>query len=184
MLPDLDNAKHINELSPEDEFRRQGEEMTVEFDKIVNTYRSPSFPNPHIRQLMHNCWRLVGGKVTPVAICADTLPGIHFYCEVKWPAKKAAIILPRNWLDMLKADPIYQAAGVIYNASKAQDFYNDAFLAMDERAACYEVEFLREIMKLFPQYKLGEYHKNILNKFPLGLGSIPKGLDYEPKKIP
>jgi len=150
--------------------------ITKSFDTLVDFHRT-IFPNKRINALMTLFWRLVGNKVTPVALSDAHLFGLHFYCEVHGDTRAAAVIVPYQWIELIKKNPILQCGGLVFIASQAQDYYNDKFGKndMQRRAMGNEAEFLKTALQIEPSYKLNDYQRQVLETV------VPHELQYDPK---
>lgn len=163
----------------------QLKEIVKTFDTAVDTLRD-TFPNPSINQFANLLWRIIGNKVVPLA-AMDTIESVSFMCEVKNSKLFVAILVPLNWVQLFKADPFHQMGGMIFNGSKAIDWYTGILIAEAnektynekalERGLAWEAEFLNSVKNIKPDYKFSDYQNHVLEKYPKGIASA-KGLVY------
>ena len=174
-------AKHIdslkNESGEEDPFYKSNKLMEQEFSDLVDVMRQHKWlPLPRINTLMSLFWRLVGNKISPVAM-TTAVPTVSFWCEIRQGRSIALILVPQNWHDMLVADPHYQMGALAFAASQSKDYWNHKFRPgtsqeVKHRAWSYEAELLHYFSKTVPHFKPNEYQQKIMSEYPAGIDSV------------
>jgi hypothetical protein len=187
----LGNAIHVDDIPKTDttpkaaEMRRRGMATGELFTQVVHSLRSDSRISLKVRDMAALLWDLVEHRVTPVVL--TEMPSLYFVTQGSIAGASAGTILvPWNWIEMVRTDPQMQAGGAVNMGSQCRDFYNDKidFLNMNEkkeRAYCFEVEFLLTIQHDDPDWKPNDYQSKIMRDFPRGLDSLRPGLWYESK---
>jgi len=184
---------HLNDFDHKDPLWLQGKLLEVTFTELVDRLRNPqTFPNPRINGLMSIFWRLVGNHIVPSSVM-PSIPTMSFWCEVKnGTDMMATIICPADWPQRLQKEPHMQMGAMVYNASKAQDYWNLRIPGLNEdqkdnhfRAMAWESELYRQFLKDDPGFTPNEYQQTVLEKFPNGLDSEDaKVLVYESRPFP
>jgi hypothetical protein len=182
--------RHIDSLPRHDPLFSSAKAMESVFTALVDRLRSPSVCHcPPINDLMSLFWRLVGNRICPASISSVT--SISFWCEVKDSNYFATVMCPQNWLQMLKEDKTMQLGGMVFQASRAKDYWNRIFPGRDcpaqdsfDRACSYEAEFLNYLLAEDQDFSPNVYQQQVLEKFPKGLSSARPGLHYEGRSFP
>jgi hypothetical protein len=173
-LPDTDPRKA--------KFAQIGEAFT----SAVAFLRSPEFPSPAMNALMTLVWDIVGHKVVPVGV-GPNVQTLSFAMAERVHIPSAMILVPHEWLDQIKADPVLQMGAVAFVGSQTVDFYNGKtthadFGDMVKRARAYEAEYLSTIKSAAPDQRFNDYQEAVLNEFPQGLSSFGiRSLLYTPR---
>lgn len=177
----------INDLSPTDLLAVAGKKIERVFDQMVDFLRSPEkVQNKSVNELVALLWRLVGNKIVPAAVGNLTVKdSMSFWCEGKNDRTIATIIVPTTWIDKIKSDSHMQMGAMVYNASKAKDYWNLKLYRNQaeaqeghKRAMAYESELLN-FFKKDPFWLPNEYQKQVLEFFPSGISSpAAAGLIY------
>lgn len=169
----IENLGNVKDRPLGDPWRRVGEDVTITFDRIVTSFMG-SFPHPKITELMSLFFNLVGNKITPAAVIGAKGTSIYFYFEIQPGLRAAAVVVPANWLELVRENPRFQCGAMIYTASKAQDYYNDQLGRdlMQQRGMAYEAEYLKVVQTEAPSYQMNEYQQKVLAAFPEGLSSL------------
>jgi hypothetical protein len=183
---------NIDSLDHKDPRFQNGIMISEAFTKCVDELRN--WPHQPVAELMSLFWKLVGNRICPASIQPD-VSTLSFWCEIPGgadPDKRArqmiaTIICPSNWCDMLRADRYMQLGALVFQASKAKDYWNLKIPgitcteeAFQERAYSYEAEFLNTISVFSPN----SYQKQVLTKYPQGLRSVRRGLHYTSRPFP
>ena len=139
-----------------------------------------AIPNEKINHLANMIWSVFHHKY--VSLCLGTqVATVTFAMLQRSPLEKNALVMiPNNWLSMIKEDPIMQLGAVLCCGSQSVDYYNDRFVidtsnTIKQRANAYEAEFLKTIILTANQYQ-----KAIIEKYPNGYD--PK-YDYQHKPV-
>jgi hypothetical protein len=134
-------------------------------------------------------WELVGNRICPTAI--SFVPTLSFWAEARDGELIAFILCPQNWVQMVKADPIMQLGGLVFNASKAKDYWNQKVPGLTdtdedsmERCWSYEAEYLNYVSALKPSFAPNDYQKKVMDKYPNGLRSARPGVHYHSRPFP
>jgi len=146
---------------------------------IGNPDETPSKP---LNDLAELTWQLIGKNIVPVAF--GGVPTITMCIEIRRQQKAAAMIFPQDIQSRMKKEGLVFLGGMVYNASKARDYYNNQVFdikAFECRAMAYEAEFLRILKK--QEIPFNDYQEEVLKKFPNGLNSLPAEYSYEGKKF-
>ena len=168
-------CKNIDELSADHPLLKSGKLAGNTFTLLVDFLRSPTNKNQSVRSLMGLFWDLVGNRITPTAI-TNGVPTLSFYAERMDGRFNGFVLCPENWCQMIKEDFSMHLGALVFNASKARDYWNLKLVGMcptsDKdnkatfiRAYSYEAELLLGL----PDLKPNEYQKKVLNDFPFGL---------------
>ena len=92
------------------------------------------------------------------------------------------ILVPMTFPDLCKKDSTMQLGALVFNASKARDFYHNKladFRATQSRAYAYEAEYLLTAQKLWAQhFDPNKYQKKVMTEYPEGLVSLPNEYRY------
>lgn len=161
--------------------------METEFSELVDVMRNPEhLPLPSINALMTLFWRLVGNKISPVAM-TDAVPTLSFWAEIRGGRTLAFILCPIKWYEMLREDPHYQMGALVFAASQSKDYWNHQMLphtrkAVKDRAWSSEAELLLYFARTSPKFKPNEYQQKIMQEYPLGIKSCSDhyiGRDYD-----
>ena len=178
---------HINELPADNPLLKNGLLVSETFTRMVDMLRNPTTcRNDHINKLMSLFWDLVGNRITPTAV--TTVPTLSFWCEIKKGRMFACILVPINWCEMVKADHAMQLGALVFNASKAKDYWNlkvpglsDAEQNLKARAYSYEAELLLGVPNLSPN----DYQTKVLEKYYDGVATKHiAGVHYESREFP
>lgn len=165
---------HIDKLPDDDPKKRVGQLIGETVTSGVDFLRSV-FPNEAVQKLMKLVWDIIGHKITPIAL-GPQVPSISLAVFGSPALPQAAIFLPHNWLDDVKADPVLQMGALVFVGSQALDFYNQKVGRAPaqgpesvRRARAYEAEYLLTVKKMGPQTKFNDYQKKVLDDFPEGI---------------
>lgn len=178
---------HADQLPADDPDRKKGMEISNLFSSMVDFLRNfESIPNKKINALASLFWDLVGNNICPVAV--TNVPTLSFWGEYQSSESLAMILLPENFLQMVKEDDVMQLGAILSAASKAKDYWNRKFVGYNEttansdaRAYTYETEMF---LLCPPTWKPNSYQQKIIERFPFGLRSAPAGLHYESRPYP
>lgn len=175
-------AQHVEELAPDDAFRRQGEIIGQCVTSIVG-YLSNYYPNPRVRRLMGWVWNLIGSRTTPTAMSGVVnTPTVIVIGGMSVDEQRAAILLPPGWPARIIEDPVMAMGAMVFCGSQVVDFYNDKAAEgseqMHERARAYEAEFLRSYTKIDPSWQPNAYQQRVL-----ALPDDPS-MFYESREVP
>ena len=129
------------------------------------------FPNDKIKEVASLLWDLVGQQIVPTVGINQSLDGLVFALDSEGGRESAMVVIPENWVELVKQNPIKQLGGIVFCASRAKDVFNKNKLdeAVINRAKSYEAEFLLQIKSISPDYQLDKYQNSILDAFPEGL---------------
>jgi len=182
-----DGPPRVEDLDPEDELRLAGEAIVPIFDAgVAYLMDNKTFPNPEINQLMLLFARLVSNEVTPTGV-TDAVPTLGFFCEKLRLDEKALVLIPIDFVEQFRENPIRQLGALVYIASQARDFYNGRYYdrrQMKHRAYAFEAEFVLTMQLIDPEFVPDEYQRQIIGHLPLGLRSLPPALSYESMPYP
>lgn len=171
-LADADPRKHV--------LRRMGDKFTA----AVHFLRS-EFPNESIRRLMATVWDLVGHRIVPLSHGpTHGVWSLSFCAYVRGGRHHAVLMVPDNWLEQMKKDPVYETGAIVFVGSQAVDFYNDRVSDghVEDRSRGFEAEYLLTVKKLSPSYKLNDYQVSVLEQCPKGIATPSlASVFYEPK---
>jgi hypothetical protein len=178
-----DKIPKVEDLPSQDSLRRRSELITVMFDAGVDTLRNKdTFPNREVNDLMILFWQLVGNKVTPAAVMTG-LESMSFWGEIKGVESIAFVLVSERFPELCVEDASMQLGALVFNASKARDYYNGKLANFEEvqkRALAYEAEYLLTLRGHWPKsFTPNEYQSQILATYPNGLASLPRELLYQ-----
>jgi hypothetical protein len=151
--------------------------MQEEFSDLVDVMRKDKWlPLPSINTLMTLFWRVVGNKVTPVAMTPN-VPSLSFWCEIRGGRSIAVIMMPKNWHDMLVQNAHMQMGAMVFAASQAKDYWNHKFgissrQEIHDRAWSSEAELLHYFARTAPDFKANDYQQKLMEKYPKGIASV------------
>lgn len=162
---------------------------TVEtFDGLVDFLRDPErFPNRRINETVTLMWRLIGNKDIPVVLDKWGFPSLSFAVVGNKANKMPLFIMPVDFIDQVREDPVMQLGIVTYMSSQARDYYAEAIRhgasdVVNRRARAFEAEALLTLEKMSSEEGMdlywNELQQSILSEFPYGLASLPSDLDY------
>lgn len=187
ILDKICDMQNLWNVPPADPRWKNGKLTEETFTAMVDRLRRCSCPP--IKDLTGLLWKIVGERIAPAAIM-EGVPSMSFWCEVKKGEMFATIICPMNWCEMLKNDPHMQMGAIVFNASKAKDYWNQKVVGLDDteesstgRAWAYESEFLLHCQS-DPSFSPNPYQRHVLGKFPKGVSSAPSGLLYPGRAFP
>lgn len=190
-----DGLCHIEKVSHDDPLYVSGKMIETTFTELVDRLRNPQIVKcPPINDLMTLLWRLVGNNICPASIM-PVIPSLSFWGEIRGSGGVetwfATIICPGKWMEMLKEDIYMQLGAMVFNASKARDYWNRKLPGYNatekdilERSYTYETEFLNYLKREDPAFTPNKYQSQVLEKFPQGLASARPGLHYEGRPFP
>ncbi len=105
-LADADPRKHV--------LRRMGDKFTA----AVHFLRS-EFPNESIRRLMATVWDLVGHRIVPLSHGPPLgVMSLSFCAYVRGGRQHAILMVPDNWLEQMKKDPVYETGAIVFVGSR------------------------------------------------------------------
>jgi len=182
---------HLDNFPRTDPIWQSGKLLESTFTELVDSLRNPdSMKNPAINELARLLWRLVGNRIVPSSVMPG-IPTMSFWCEIKKGEMFATIICPLDWPQRLKDDPYMQMGAMVFNASRARDYWNHRIIDITDtkeeqydRAMAFEAELLCYFQQHTTDFVPNEYQKQVLEKFPAGLASAPPGLVYESRPFP
>jgi hypothetical protein len=165
-------------LPPTDDMFFRGKEASEIITSMVQTLCHEQFiPSPRLNDLGDLLWGLIGNKMVPTAL--GDVPMICFAAQ-----RDAAIIMvPVDFVERVKTNPVYNFGGLVFTGSQARDYYNRRLKPPEDvlkRAYAFEAEMMlacRKIGTLQPN----EYQQKVLNDYPKGLDSLDPALWYESK---
>jgi hypothetical protein len=174
----------VEETTPDMARMRQQCLLTGELvTRMVDCVRKdPRFPK-RIGALGVLLWDLIGHRITPVAL--TVVPTISFVAEgTPGVVPNGTILIPWEWAKYVRKEPYMGFGGLICIGSQARDFYNKNFNFFDrrpvmQRAWAFEAEFLNSVKADDPEFVPNDYQKQVLDKYPEGLDSLPEGVWYE-----
>lgn len=173
--------------------RELAEQTTNTFDSLVDFLRDKDrFPNPKINQLVTLLWRLVGNRHIPVTLdLGGRIPSLSFVVQGNLVEQAPFFILPQSFTGLVHANPAMQLGAVAFAASQARDYWTGKLIEEKrlgreddclKRAYAFEAEVLLTLQKLAQDdgdtLKFNAYQTEVLNRFPLGLGSLDLTLRY------
>lgn len=158
------------------------------FDALVDFLRKPeTFPNKDINEIATLMWRLIGNKEVPAVLDQWGLPSLAFTVLKKDAQELPMLIMPVNFIDQVKEDPVFQLGIIAYMSSQTRDFYTgrikgDNSEEINIRARAFEAEALLTLRKMAEKEGItlhfNDLQRKILEKFPEGLNSLPAGSNY------
>jgi hypothetical protein len=158
------------------------------FTHYVDLMRRSKFLGQRVTDLGKLIWYLVGNRVIPSTIGPTPSGTIGFCGEGRHEPGRgiegrfACIMVPEDWLEQIKKDPIMQFGGVVCTGSQARDYFNNRIDAGTlHRGYAFEAESLFGIQKVESDWKPNKYQCQIMEKYPLGTRSLPPGDWYECK---
>lgn len=184
-MPNLERFIKERQGIPETEDLSQ---FVRSFDTLVDFLRRPeTFPNKHINESATLIWRLIGNKEIPVVLDQWGFPNISFAVFKKGDRECPMLILPKDFPNQVKEDPVFQLGIIAYMSSQARDFYVGRIKGnnseeINVRARAFEAEALLTLSKMAEKEGITLHFNNlqeaILEKFPEGLNSLPAGSNY------
>lgn len=177
VFKDIKNLAKMEENEGEDNAEVKKLKLTEsEFSDLVDVLRQNKYTQlPSINALLELFWRLVGNKISPLAM--TNVKSMSLWAECRGNNDSVAFVLiPFNWHDMLVADPFMQMGAMAYTASKAKDYWNYKFVpgseqVIEDRARSYEAELLHFFSKNAPKFVANDYQKEIMKHYPDGMMS-------------
>lgn len=172
------------------EFQKDAAQIQSTFTALVAALTQPQtvYSQP-INDLMKLAWELVGRKIVPCAVGETPTNTMAFMVGIP-PDKEefeAMIICPPTWHKQVEENVVFCAGGLVYNASKACDFYNGKYLKnmlIDEdankRAMAFEAEFYHNYPN---EFEPDAYQKTVMETYPRGVEDIYELL-YKRKPLP
>ena len=127
------------------------------------------------------------------AVMMSELPTPSFMFEKKGDREFALIMLPTDFAQRCQDDPYMQFGAVVFLASQARDAYNGRIPPEEEtarkkvagkvhkRAHAYEADYLLTAQENCDDFTPNDYQKELLRRFPVGLGSLDPELKYTSK---
>lgn len=190
-IAEQQSLPQTKDLSIEDFLRL----TTMAFDTGVDFLRDANkFRNRQINDLVTLLWRLVGNKVTPIVLDQWGVPSLSFLAiENGAKGMTPLIIIPTNYLDQVRQDPINQLGGITFMASQCRDFISGVLNkhnsdSVNKRSMGYEAETLLTVQTMAKAEKVpfvwSAYQKTVLADYPLGLKSLPHGMIYPTMPYP
>jgi hypothetical protein len=181
---------HINNLKHDDPIWKNGKMFERTFTELVDRLRDPNkTKNDELNKLMSLTWRLVGNHIVPVATL-EKIPTMSFFAELTNNEMAAFIVCPPHWCEMLRDDLYMQVGALVYNSSKARDYWNRKIpghvITKEEshqRAMCYESEWLRFCQLNDPSFKPNTYQGQVLAKYQ-GVVDMPPEMVYDSRPFP
>lgn len=179
-----------NELPKSDTLRfPEFVDKSVEtFDVLVDFLRdSERFPNTEVNELVTLTWRLIGNRRTPVTLDQWGVKSLSFVAYKEESSQKAMFIMPTDFIDLVREDPVMQMGAVVFNASQGRDFYtgrliSDGSQIVNRRARAFEAETLHTLSRMAKgegvTLRWNPYQSGVLNEFPQGLRDLPNRLNY------
>jgi hypothetical protein len=168
------------------DMQERGKQIVTLFDNGMDLLRDPHcMPNLNINKLCTLGWRMIGNRITPVAITEKMPLGhpetLHFWCEMRGGNKLGFVMVPWEWPKMCQEDRNMQLGGLVFICSQIADYYHNVVGPKTvERSHCWEAEFLLTLQanqERFP-LTLNEYQKETLRRYPEGLQSLPMDCRY------
>lgn len=189
-IDEMFQSFHINSLKHDDPLWKDVKLMERTFTELVDRLRDPAkTKNEELNKLMSLTWRLVGNHIVPTAML-EKCPTMSFWAELHGDEMAAFIVCPQNWHTMLMKDLYMQAGALVYNSSKARDYWNLKLpghnITPDEshqRAMCYESEWLRFCQLNDPEFVPNDYQGKVLGKYQ-GVVDMPPELVYDSRAFP
>lgn len=164
------------------------------FDAFVDLLRdSKRFPNNQVNELVTLGWRLIGNKITPVVLDQWGTPTLSFAAMGKVQEHVGVIIMPTNYIDLVREDPVMQLGAIVFTASQARDYYtgkmgNESSHDINKRARAFEADALNTLDHLAQgeglQLEWNTYQQAILAEFPRGLEDLAENLRYPTPPFP
>lgn len=165
-------------LDRNDPVRKLGDDLGGLFTEGV-AFLKNVFPNPALNKLGQLIWDIVGHRLVLLGV-GPNVPTMSFTAYVRGGVMQSVIFVPPFWSKMIAEDPMMQFGAIVFNGSKAVDFYNsrkeldgsaEGSKALHLRAMLYEAEFLRTLQQKNPAYAFNTYQQQVLAKYPNGLES-------------
>lgn len=176
------------QYQPPADMEEYARNMVAAFDSCVDFLRDPNrFPNTDINEITTLMWRLVGNKDIPAVLDQWGVPSIAFAVLGSGIEQMPIIILPRDFIQQIQEDPIFQLGVTSYMASQCRDYYSlqitgDNSDQINMRAQAFEAEALRTLQQMMQLegiiYPFTEQQQHYLAAFPQGIKSLPSGMNY------
>lgn len=95
----------------------------------------------------------------------------------------AFVLLPPEFIHNANSNPIVALASMAWIGSQIRDMVNGR-LTIDQqninaRALATEAHFLHEATKRHPDIKLPDFYQELMQRYPLGIKSLPPGIWYK-----
>lgn len=166
--------------------------------------------NPHMEDVGTEAWRAVNQKkvsliyaVSPreaarvfihdpriIETIPNGKPAIAFFAHKEDPAKDIGLVfIPPELIIDAKTSPLDALARMVFICSQLYDFQLGRLRTetgiMTNRAYATEAQFLIETLSRYPEAAINSTSRRIIEKYPLGLQSIPSELRYweNPKSL-
>ena len=174
--------QNLESLEENSDDYKKNKIIETEFTKLVDVMRDyDHLPHHEVNKLMTLFWRLVGNRITPVAL-TESVPTIGFFCEIHKrhfvPRSVGLVFVPSNWHQLLMANPLKQMGAMVFVASQAKDYWNHRFLPPNDReevtsrAHSNEAELLHYFSRTVPDFKPDAYQKHVMEKYSFGTKSL------------
>lgn len=139
------------------------------------------FPNVHVKTLATHIWDVFHHKHVVLAL-GPQVPTMSFAMVRRGGIPQALVLVPPNWLEMVKEDRALQLGAIVMVGSQAVDFYNGKFAKVEDiptaerRCKAFEAEYLRTL----PNHDLfNSYQTKLLKDYP----SFPTELFYDYRPV-
>lgn len=158
--------------------------LIVVFDRSVDLLCLPRvLAHPEINRLATLFWRLIGNKNIPLIWDQQGLPSFQIIGTVLDQEQRACLLMPYQWLNLVREDPVLQLGGIVNMASQSRDFYLHRFDAhTSERAQAIEAECYHTLEIVHTREQIhwywNEYQRRIMVQYPQGLASLAPGIWY------
>ncbi len=167
----LDRADHVDGLDQMSAQARRARQIEATYTSAVAFLRD-SFPNDEVRKLATQLWRSVESKKTPTAM-TDVVKTVHFLALARGLLWQALVLIPENWYEMVRRDPLAQLGAVVWAGSQAVDFANHKIRESQDadalaRAGAYEAEYLLTIRRTSPHWEPHAYQSAVIERYPEG----------------
>lgn len=87
---------------------------------------------------------------------ASFVPSLSFWGEQRGVESIGMVLAPEDFYIRVLEDPYMQLGALVFNASKARDYYNGIladFNALQQRAYAYEAEYLNTAKQLDREFR-------------------------------
>jgi hypothetical protein len=162
---------NIEDIPHEDPQYKKLKEMENYVTTGVDYLRS-QFPNEVVRKLMARVWDVFNKSIVPCAV-GPSVPTVSFAAVGSVANLRGLVLLPHDWLVMIKADPIMQMGALVFTGSQAYDFSRSQFINKTNdviaRARAYEAEYLKTVQQQEPDWRPNEYQRSVLRNYPRGI---------------
>lgn len=165
------------------------------FASLSDFLKDPEkFPNKEVNRIVRGMRFLMSTRRIPLIAGSWDVPELNFASAERQGRETPILIAPKDYLDKVKDDPIWQLGVIAAGAVLIKEFFlgmipDPSETSKDVRllTGAFCAETLLTLQKMAKEegieWQPGKKTRRVLNTYPKGLKGLPPGL-YQPDLVP